>query len=337
MKQTSSDSDLDLLLNSFDRRGSLLILPHNNPDPDSLASAFALKYLLSETLGMRSSIRFGGLIGRAENRAMIKHLKIPVGPIRESDFKRHKYTALVDTQPGAGNNSLPEKLIPTVVFDHHPPRKTILADHLDIRPGYGATITIVWEYIKRAGVKISPNLATAVAYAIGSETQDLGREASPYDKKAYLEVFPKSSLKKLSSIYHPKLSWEYFEVLHKAISNTCTRRHVIYCNLEDISNPDFVHQVADLLLRVERKSWSFAMGRSDRTLFFSLRTTRTRAFAGKLLRKIIGKRGSAGGHDMMAGGRIKYENMPIKELKALEEEILQKFLQLVDNNPKKTE
>jgi nanoRNase/pAp phosphatase (c-di-AMP/oligoRNAs hydrolase) len=329
MERIHGEVDLDLLLDCFDGRGTVLILPHNNPDPDSLASAFAMRCFLTEMLGLKSIIRFGGLIGRAENKAMIKHLGIPVGTIRESDFKRYKYIVLVDTQPDAGNNSLPAGMIPTVVFDHHPPRKKISADYLDIRPGYGATITIIWEYLKKAGIKISPDLATAIAYAIGSETQDLGREASPSDKKAYLEVFPQSSLKKLSNIYHPKLTWEYFEVMHKAISNTSTKRHIIYCNLKDISNPDFVHQVADLLLRVERKSWSLAMGRSDGILFFSLRTTRTRAFAGKLHRKVIGKKGSAGGHDMMAGGRIEYGDLPISEVDALEEEILQKFLKLV--------
>jgi len=329
MERTNRKDNLDLLLGTFTKRGKLLILPHNNPDPDSLVSAFALRYLLSETLGLESIIRFGGLIGRAENKAMIKHLEIPVGALSMSDFKRYKYTALVDTQPEAGNNSLPAGVTPTIVFDHHPPRKGISAHHLDIRPKYGATTTIIWEYLKEAGVKISSNLATAITYAIGSETQDLGREASQADKTVYLETFPKSSLKKLSHIYHPKLSWEYFEVLHKAISHTCTRRHIIYCNLKDISNPDFVHQIADLLLRVERKSWSLAMGRSGGILFFSLRTTRTRARAGVLLRKVIGKRGTAGGHDMMAGGRITYGDLSAAELDTLEAEILEKFLKLV--------
>jgi nanoRNase/pAp phosphatase (c-di-AMP/oligoRNAs hydrolase) len=142
-----------------------------------------------------------------------------------------------------------------------------------------------------------------------------------------------SSFKKLSTIYHPKLSWEYFEIMNRAISSTQMKRHVIYCNLKEISNPDFVHQVADLLLRVERKSWSLAMGRSDGVLFFSLRTTKTRARAGRLLRKVIGKRGTAGGHDMIAGGRIEYGELNSSEIDEMETGILQRFLSMVGVNP----
>ncbi|MFQ6103470.1 MAG: bifunctional oligoribonuclease/PAP phosphatase NrnA [Candidatus Glassbacteria bacterium] len=337
MQYDTKKERLSLLLKSLTRKGRLLILPHNNPDPDSLASAHAFRYLLKETLGKRADIRIAGLIGRAENREMIKQLKIPYQPVHESVFKKYDSVALLDTQPGAGNNSLPKGITPTVVIDHHAPLRGVQAHYLDIRPDYGATITIIWEYLREAGVRIEANIATAIAYAISSETQDLGREAATVDKKAYLDVFPISNLKKLSMIYHPRLTWEYFETMRNAITNTQSKRHVIYCNLGEIANPDFVHQVADLLLRVERKSWSLAMGRSDGILYFSLRTTRTKARAGKMLRRIIGKRGSAGGHDMIAGGRIEYDGLPESEVLEIEEDILQRFLRAVGVASNKSE
>ncbi len=329
MQYDTRKERLSLLLKLCVKKGRILILTHNNPDPDSLASSLAFRFLISKTLGKKADIRCGGLVGRAENKAMIKQLRIPVLTITPSIFKKYDGVVLLDTQPGAGNNSLPGSLTPTAVIDHHPPLKGVTAHYLDIRPEYGATTTIIWEYLKEAGVQIESGVATAIAYAISSETQDLGREASLMDREAYLDVVPVSSFKKLSMIYHPRLTWEYFEVIQKAIARTQRKRHVIYCNMGEISNPDFVHQVADLLLRVERKSWSLAMGRSDGILYFSLRTTKTKARAGKLLRKVIGKRGTAGGHEMMAGGRIEYGKISPAEADALEEEVIQKFLSLV--------
>ena len=51
----------------------LLILTHDNPDPDALASAFALLALAQSLDGVTARIGFGGFVGRAENRTMVRH------------------------------------------------------------------------------------------------------------------------------------------------------------------------------------------------------------------------------------------------------------------------
>ncbi len=337
MDYDSKKERLSLLLDAVAGKKRVRILTHDNPDPDALASAFAFHYLLKKTTGKKAVINVSGPVGRAENRAMIKELGIPVHPIKESTIRKTDEVVLVDSQPGAGNNSLPDGIIPKVVIDHHPPRRGMKAEYLDIRPDYGTTITIIWEYLKSAEIDLSTNVATAIAYAISSETQDLGREAGPADRKAYLDVFPQISFKKFSQLYNPKLSWEYFQILHKAISNAHGKQNAIYCNLGDIPNPDFVHQIADLFLRIERKSWSMAMGRADGVLYLSLRTSKENAYAGKKLRKIIGKRGTAGGHDMIAGGRIAVGDLPIAEVLEIEDEITRSFLKVVGLSPEGAE
>src|SRR5512146_1938718 len=55
-----------------------LILTHDNPDPDSIASAVALAYILEHMAGIQAVVAYGGIVGRAENRAMIRVLKLPV-------------------------------------------------------------------------------------------------------------------------------------------------------------------------------------------------------------------------------------------------------------------
>src|SRR5881296_428217 len=128
------------LLEVLEGSGPLVILPHDNPDPDALASAAALKYLVGELLRKEAHIALGGIVGRAENRAMLTYLNISLVPVGEVCFGGDTQIALVDTQPRRSNNSLPDDIVPTVVIDHHP-AYALYPDvpFLDLRDQYGAT------------------------------------------------------------------------------------------------------------------------------------------------------------------------------------------------------
>ena len=116
----------------------ILILPHNDPDPDAIASAVALRHLLAEQAGVDGRIAYKGIIGRAENRALVRYLDYPLQRQTGPDLRQAWPIALVDTQPGAGNNALPAHVTPTIVFDHHPYREaTASAAFADVRPGLG--------------------------------------------------------------------------------------------------------------------------------------------------------------------------------------------------------
>ena len=62
--------------------------------------------------------------------------------------------AVMDAQPGTGNNLLDaRKRAAAIVIDHHPLRKSAMkAEFHDVRPHYGATSTIIAEYIVAAGL-----------------------------------------------------------------------------------------------------------------------------------------------------------------------------------------
>ena len=131
------------LLRVLERPGPLVILPHDNPDPDAMASAVTLKYLVSRHLEKEAHIALGGIVGRAENRAMRTYLNITLVPVQDVRFDADVQVALVDTQPGRSNNSLPDGVVPAVVIDHHP----AYADYpgvpfLDLRDAYGAALMV---------------------------------------------------------------------------------------------------------------------------------------------------------------------------------------------------
>ena len=102
--------------------GRWLVLTHDNPDPDALASAQILARILRQAFRQTVTVAYGGIIGRAENRELVKSLRLPFSHVRHLSFRKYRRFALVDTQPRSGNNQLPSRIVPDVVIDHHPVR-----------------------------------------------------------------------------------------------------------------------------------------------------------------------------------------------------------------------
>jgi nanoRNase/pAp phosphatase (c-di-AMP/oligoRNAs hydrolase) len=297
--------------------GPIVILPHDNPDPDALASAATVKYLTKELLGKEATIALGGIVGRAENRAMLTYLNISLAPVGEVDFGADTQVVLVDTQPGRTNNSLPEQVVPAVVIDHHP----MYAEHngvlfQDLREQYGATSTILTEYLRESGVAIEPKIATALFYGIAAETQDLGREAGPVDIAASQFLYPYTNKRRLAKIENARVPREYFAAFRDAIEDAVIYGKVVISDLGEVRYPDMVAEVADFLLRLDCVEWAVAMAVYGRYLHVSVRTTDRGTNAGELLRKVLGGR-SAGGHDMIAGGRVRIDDGAIRREKAV--------------------
>ena len=304
----------------------LVVLTHDNPDPDSVSSAITLAYIVKNSFKIQAVVRYGGIVGRAENRAMIRVLGLKLGPLSESDFRPGTEFALVDMQPKTGNNSFPKNRKPCIIIDHHPLRKTTKSDFIDIRTDYGATATILTEYLLASGLEISTKLATALSYGISSETQDLGREARDADVQAYLALFPKSNKKLLASIVHPKLPRDYFVTLSRALHHSLIYKNAVATTLGEVQNPDFIPFIADFMLRAERINWAICIGRYKERLVLSIRTTNVKGRAGAFLRQLIGKRGTAGGHGMIAGGQVPCGSMDHEGCTKLEEELVRQFL-----------
>jgi nanoRNase/pAp phosphatase (c-di-AMP/oligoRNAs hydrolase) len=327
---------LPALLQAIARPGPIVILPHDNPDPDALASAATLTYLFRE-LGKRdATIALGGIVGRAENRAMLTYLNINLIPVSSIEFGPETIAALVDTQPGRSNNSLPEGVTPTIVIDHHPAYADYGAvPYLDLRTDYGATSTILAEYLRESRLPIDAKIATALFYGIAAETQDLGREATAADVSASLFLYPYTNKRRLAKIENARVPKEYFKGFRDAIEEAKVYDKVVISVLHDVQYPDMVAEVADFLLRLDGIEWAAAMGFYNKWLHVSLRTTNRDLNAGDLLQKVLGSK-SAGGHDMIAGGRVRVEEGGVAMEKAavrIKDRLL-KSLGVETSNPK---
>jgi nanoRNase/pAp phosphatase (c-di-AMP/oligoRNAs hydrolase) len=306
--------------------GRWLVLTHDNPDPDALASAMLLRTVLRRGFKQRATAAYGGIVGRAENREMVRSLRLEISHVRHLSFKRYSRFALVDTQPRTGNNQLPADVQPDLVIDHHPMRKpTLAAPFVDVRPSYGATATVLGEYLLAAGIRPTHALATALIYAIRSETQDFSREFAGPDKAIYDLFFPLANHRLLARIQNPRLPLAYFGDLHEALERLESVDSLILSHLGAVGQPDIVPELADLLLRMEGKTWSLCTGYFGERLYLSIRTTNPHADAGALMRRLVGRRGKGGGHGRTAGGWIDAARLGAAERVRLQRAISEKL------------
>ncbi len=287
-------------------RTRALVLTHDNPDPDSIAAALALAQIFREKAGLHTTIGYGGLIGRAENTALVSVLALPLVPLSRVVFAEHDLLCLVDTQPEMGNHSLPATHFPDVVIDHHPERpESSHAAHADVGGDFGATSTIAALYLRALGLTPTRQVATALFYGIKADTRNLARETEAEDVAAYHWLFPFVDQEALAAIEHPRLPADYFRLFHRALERARVYDDAIIADLGPIYTPDMVAEVAERHLALQGMRWSLALARFDGHLFVSLRARDVGANAGEMIRDVVETRGgSAGGHGQMAGGRL---------------------------------
>ena len=311
--------------------GPVLILTHVNPDPDALASGKALATLLKSAWNVPSRLLYSGLVLRAENRALLNLLT----PEWESgrmpaDLSVYSAVALVDTQPGAGNNRLPENYVPQIVIDHHHPLRESLTPvpFADIQPDVGATVTLLSHYLEAAGIPLDPDLATAMFYGLKTDTRGLSRGTTPADISLYLSLLDQIEHSKLIQIEQAGLSQEYFQAFSRGLQAAVVYDRSVVANLGLMHRPDLPAEMADLLIRLDKARAVLCLGIHEQTLYLSIRTKPLGQDAGLLVQEIVSPPGKAGGHGTMAGGQIPVDD---QDADSLESEIIGRFLQVMED------
>jgi nanoRNase/pAp phosphatase (c-di-AMP/oligoRNAs hydrolase) len=284
----------------------ILIVTHDHPDPDALAAAYALRHLILLKTGQNAVIAYEGVIGRSENRAMVRELEIETVPLASLDPHEFAVVCLVDAQPAGGNVSLPPSCRIDVVIDHHPLRDASRnCRWVDVRPDYGASATILFEYLQAQELPIATKLATILFYAIKSETQSLGRDWCPADRDAYRTLLPLCNNRILYRITTPSLPRSYFARVDAALASARTYGDVLIFDLQQVDQPEIVAEMADFLLRAEGVEVVLGLGVFAGEGILSLRSSDPTVNAGDLIQQVTAGLGSSGGHGQIAGGQIR--------------------------------
>jgi len=284
-------------------RRRALVVTHDYPDPDALASGWALVQLLGRKLGIRARLVYGGSIERPENLAMVRLLKVPAHELAARDLRGRPAIVTVDTSPGSGNNSLGDSDLVVAALDSHQGVPTAPGC---VRLGLActATSTLAAWLCRAARLEPSRALATALFYGIKTDTQALRREATAADEAAYRRLFPLTDQRLLAEIEAPPLPQRAYASLFRALADARTHGNAIVASMGRLESRDGPAEAADFLARLDRARYALAHGFWKGAEIFSVRTWRSGSAAWRLARAAAGGEGPAGGHDTFAGGAV---------------------------------
>lgn len=302
---------------------NLRVIIYANPDPDALASALALKKIL-ETKKRVVKIGYTGAIGRPENACMIRQLRIPAYPVSEEEAALSDVIAIVDSQP----KFFTDFILPRcdIVIDHHPLPDVILAKFVDIRPDYMSTSSIMTEYLKATGMRLTKNLASALFYGIKTDTRHFMGDMSHGDVEAIRWLRGKADRDIVKQIEFSQFSREALDYFSIALVRRRFLNGVMFSHLGPVPFFDVCVQVADFFIRVENVSWALVTGVIGDALVVVFRNDGLKKDAGYLARTAFGGIGSAGGHKSMGRAEFKQDALPkgllLSDNKGIEEFVL---------------
>jgi nanoRNase/pAp phosphatase (c-di-AMP/oligoRNAs hydrolase) len=281
----------------------VLILLHNDPDPDALASGLALRNLLRRT---KTTAIIGAMQGvtRPENLRMANMLDIHVERITPASLEEFERIATVDVQPHYFGGLLDRA---DLVIDHHPEQPGYSAVFKDIRADYGSTSTILTEHLRAVDVNISERTATAMLYAIKSDTLFFARHTNRVDLEAFTFLYPLADAALIRKMEGAEITLERLEYVTRASQAGIMRDQVFSAFIGEAPREDFIPYTADFFLQLEDVKWTIVAGVVNGSLILSVRNLGYSRNAGEFVRRWFGDVGSAGGHRAMAKAVVPIE------------------------------
>src|SRR5262245_7633562 len=304
------------------------ILLQDDPDPDAIGSGLALRQVLGRNKQTAPLVTFGR-VTRPENIAMVKLLEIEMERVNERTLRKFDRVAVVDLQPPHLAHP-PEKV--DLVIDHHPEQFNYRSRIKDIRPGYGATSSILLEYLRCADAVIGTRLATAMLYGIKSDTFLLTRDANEWDVEAFSYLYPLANQNLMRRIERPELPPAALDALSVALKNRRVIDKVAFVHLGKVERDDLIPQMADFALSFEGIEWAFVSGIYESNYIISVRNVGYVRAAGRVLKEAFGDIGSAGGHASMAKAIIPIRkfhdvwNIDQRNIRRMDRKVQQVFL-----------
>jgi len=285
--------ELHALVGDDDR---IAILLQDDPDPDGISSAMALRTLLGRNKLTTPIFSFGA-VTRPENRSMVRLLEINIERANKEALQSFDKVAMVDVQPFYFQGRLDRA---DIVFDHHPIHVPGAAPFEDVRTRYGATATLMTEYLLSADERISERLATALLYGIKSDTLMLSRRVTDHDLQAFTHLYPLANYGLLRQIERPEMPVSFARILAQAMKRMEVKDGLIVLHLGHVERDDLIVQMADFCLDFEGVHWVAVSGKLNGKLAIAVRNHGTVGSAGEVVHELFGDIGSAGGHRNMA-------------------------------------
>ena len=321
----STSAQLLDVLSNYDQ---ILVVMHDNPDPDAIAAGWGIQVLIRERSGKPVRVIGGGAIVRAENRHMVQLLQPPIELVDAMTVDDGTATILVDCGTEATNHLLKKTGVePVAVIDHHTNgTPSIRALYEDIRPDVAASATIAASYLQEQKLEPTAKLATAMLYAIRTETCGYETRYSSLDRSILPWLTERGDPALLAEIESAPLSRVYFGDLLLALQSTFLYDGAALCFLPRAAGAEIVGEVADMLIRCEGICRVLCAAIIGDDLLLSARTQRGFGSAVQLLLKTLEGIGGAGGHEHRAGGKIPGVGRGAKAAEELHDQLRSRWL-----------
>lgn len=284
--------------NQFTTDDRVLILI--NADPDAIGSAMAVKRLLWRKVNNVTICNIN-IIDRPDNCAMVDLLGVNLTYIKDLNETRFNRVVMVDSQPS--HNALFQNFTIDLVIDHHPDTGSD-APFQDIRPKYGATASIMTEYLRAAGIKPAIKLATALLLGIKNDTTNFEQQTLVEDIRSFQYLFRHANKHLVRKIEQSEIRPDYLKFFIKALENRRLRKGKVFAFLGPVPNPDICVLIADFFLKISSIKWSIVAGYHQKKLVIIFRSDGLRKNAGKIAEQGFSEFGSAGGRKAMARAEI---------------------------------
>ena len=316
----------------------ILILLHNEPDPDAMASGLALRTILHRT---RTTAVIAALEGvtRPENVRMANLLDIHVETISRDAVDEFDRICMVDVQP----HYFPGLDRVDLVIDHHPEQHGYNAVFKDIREDYGSTSTVLTEHLRAIDASISERTATAMLYAIKSDTLFFNRQANRCDIEAFSYLYPLADANLIRKMEGAEITTERLQLITTATRLSSMVDQIFSVYLSEVPRDDAIPYVADFFLQLENVRWTLVSGIVNGSFVMSVRNLGYTRNAGDFVRRYFSEIGSAGGHRAMAKAVVPLESFrsrfgPLDDsVGARMSQLLQEFLHDVPDEKRRKE
>lgn len=280
----------------------IVIQCHDNPDPDTIASGYALYYYFKNK---KKDVRlvYGGRlpISKPNIVMMIDELNIPIEHIQS--LKVEGLVITVDCQYGAGNVTYIEAEA-VAIIDHHIQEVPTIEEQ-EIRDELASASTLVWDMLCKEGVDVNDNIniSTALYYGLFSDSSAFTELHHPLDKDMRDGV--KYDIQLIRRLKNSIISLRELEIAGMALirySYNAANQFVMVKAQE--CDPNILGLISDFALQVDCVNVALVYNEAKEGIKYSVRSCVKEIMANELAAYLSEEIGNGGGHRDRAAGFI---------------------------------
>lgn len=278
---------------------------HNFPDPDAIASAYGLQYLLKQR-GIDATICYKGKVDRSSINKMVQLLDIKIVEYEDlGNMLEDDEIILVDAQKGNANIiDMPGNEV--MCIDHHPTFEKIDYVYSDIRPDVGSCSAIIASYFFENNISMSKSVATALLYGMKIDTANLTRGVSKLDLDMFYQLYDMVDKELIISLDTSVLSQNDLEAYASAINSIQIHGRMSIANTGMDCPEPLIASISDFIMMIDGIDVTVVYSIKENGIKISIRSS-CECNAGLIAKNALQGIGNGGGHEHMAGGFVPFK------------------------------